>query len=276
MASSTLSLKSLRDTSTLKSEISLLETEKKDLIAKLEREKKLVKKLQEDLIEQKKDFDHLEKQFHHFADIEADFEALQQEIQLERLENLLTIEKLESQNNSTDKKSKEEVKELQKELKELKQLDPLRLKRQVVDLKKKTITQASENKAINTALVNTRKELKETSAEKDKLDFELKAALSESHSFWQSKDGKWALFETGLVLKDETAPKEEDDRLIRVRCMNLTTGTSILSKELIADGKEKDLASWHGQLEIPEEVSKEAGKRLKKIAADLDDEDLDD
>ncbi len=273
MASSTLSLKSLRDTSTLKSEISLLETEKKDFAAKLEREKKLVKKLQEDLLEQKKDFDHLEKQFHHFADIEADFEALQQEIQLERLENLLTIEKLESQNSSTDKKSNEEVKELQKELKELKKLDPVRLKRQVVDLKKKTITQGSENKTINTALISARKELKETTGEKDKLDSGLKAALSESHSFWQSKDGEWVLFETGLVLKDEDAPKNEEDRLIRVRCLNLTTGTSVLSNELITEGKEKDLASWYGDLEIPEEVSKEAGKRLKKIAADLEDED---
>jgi chromosome segregation ATPase len=273
MASSTLSLKSLRDTNTLKSEISLLENEKKDILAKLEREKKLVRKLQEDLIEQKKDFDHLEKQFHHFADIEADFEALQQEIQLERLENLLTIEKLESQNKTTDTKSKEEVKALQKELKELKKLDPVRLKRQIVDLKKKTNTQSSENKAINTALVNTRKELKETTAEKDKLDNELKAALSESHSFWESKDGAWALFETGLVLKDEDPPKDEEDQVIRVRCLNLTSGTSVLSKELISDGKEKDLASWFGELEIPEDVSKEAGKRLKKIATDLEDED---
>jgi chromosome segregation ATPase len=273
MASSTLSLKSLRDTSTLKSEISLLENEKNDFIAKLEREKKLVRKLQEDLLEQKKDFGHLEKQFHHFADIEADFEALQQEIQLERLENLLNIEKLETQNTSTDKKSKEEVKELQKELKELKKLDPVRLKRQVVDLKKKTITQASEKKAINTALVTTRKELKETTAEKDKFDSELKAALSESHSFWQSKDGEWVLIETGLVLKEEDAPKNEDDRVIRIRCLNLTTGTSVLSNELITEGKEKDLACWLGEMEIPEDVSKEAGKRLKKIAADLEDED---
>ncbi len=273
MASSTLSLKSLRDTNTLKSEISLLENEKKGFIAKLEREKKLVRKLQDDLVEQKKDFDHLEKQFHHFADIEADFEALQQEVQLERLENLLTIEKLETQNKATDKKSNEEVKGLQKELKELKKLDPVRLKRQIVDLKKKAITQASENKAINTALVNARKELKETTAERDSLDTELKAALSESHSFWQSKDGEWVLFETGLVLKDEDSPKDEEDRLIRVRCLNLAAGSSVLSKELIADGKEKDLASWYGELEIPEEVSKEAGKRLKKIAADLEDED---
>lgn len=273
MASSTLSLKSLRDTSTLKSEISLLENEKKDFIAKLEREQKLVKKLQDDLIEQKKDFDHLEKQFHHFADIEADFEALQQEIQLERLENLLNIERLETQNKSTDKKSKEEVKEIQKELKELKKLDPVRLKRQVVDLKKKTITQASENKAINTALVTARKELRETTTEKDKLDSELKGALSESHSFWQSKDGEWVLIETGLVLKGEDEPKDEDDRLIRVRCLNLTTGAAALSKELLTEGKAKDLVSWHGEMEIPEEVSKEAGKRLKKIAADLEDED---
>lgn len=273
MASSTLSLKSLRDTSTLKSEISLLEGEKDGYVAKLEREKKLVKKLQDDLVEQKKDFEHLEKQFNHFADIEAEYEGLQQEIQLERLENLLSTEKLETQNASTVKKAREEVKEIQKELKELKKLDPQRLKRQVTDLKKKTITQASDNKAVNTALVSTRKELKETTAEKEKLDIELKAALSESHSFWQSKDDEWALFETSLVLNKEKAPKNEEDKVIRVRCLNLKTGNSILSKALITEGKEKDLVSWHSELDIPEEVSKEAGKRLKKIAADLEDED---
>lgn len=273
MASSTLSLKSLRDSNTLKSEISLLEGEKKDYLAKLEREKKLVKKLQADLVEQKKDFEHLEKQFNHFADIEAEFEGLQQEVQLERLENLLSAEKVEAQNASVVKKSREEVKELQKELKELKKLDPVRLKRQVSDLKKKTITQASENKAINTALVTTRKELKETTAEKEQFDSELKAALSESHSFWQSEDKDWALFETSLVLKGEKAPKNEEDLVKRIRCLNLSTGNAILSKALITEGKEKDLVSWHSELDIPEEVSKEAGKRLKKIAADLEDED---
>ncbi len=272
MASSTLSLKSLRDTSTLKSEISLLEAEKKEFLTKLERDKKLVKKLQNDLVDQKKDFEHLEKQFNHFANIEADFEALQHEVQMERLENLLSTEKLGSQHTSTVKKSREEVNELQKELKEFKKLDPVRLKRQVVDLKKKTITQSSENKTINTALVSSRKELNETTAEKDKLDTELKAALSENHSFWQSKDGEWALFETGLVLKEEDAPADEEERLLRVRCLSLSNGSSILSKELIADGKNKDLVSWHSELDIPKEVSKEAGKRLNKIAADLEDE----
>jgi len=275
MASSTLSLKSLRDTNTLKSEISLLENKKKDLLAKLEREKKLVKKLQDDLVEQKKDFEHLEKQFNHFADIEADYDALQQEVQLERLENLLNAEKLETQNAALVKKAREELKELQKELKELKKLDPLRLKRQVTDLKKKTITQASENKAINTALVTIRKELKETTTERDRLESELKAALSESHAFWQSEDGEWALIETGLVLKSEDAPVNEEDRVIRIRCINLTTGSSVLSKELLTEGKDKDLVSWHGELDIPEDVSKEAGKRLKKIAADLEDEEDD-
>jgi chromosome segregation ATPase len=273
MASSTLSLKSLRDTNTLKSEISQLENEKKDFQAKLEREKKLVKKLQDDLVEQKKDFEHLEKQFHHFADIEAEFEALQHEVQMERLENLLNSEKVETQNVATVKKAREEIKDLQKELKELKKLDPVRLKRQVTDLKKKTITQANENKAVNTALVSTRKELKETTAEKDRLDAELKAALNESHAFWKSEDDEWALFETGLILKGEDKPATEDERVIRIRCINLTNGASALSNALITEGDDKDLVSWHSELDIPEKVSKEAGKRLKKIAADLEDED---
>ena len=270
-SSSTLSLKSLRVSNTLKSELSLLEGEKNDYVVKFEREKKLAKKLQDVLLEQKKDFEHLEKQFNHFADIEAAYEGLQQEVQLEKLENLLSTDKLEAQNASNIKKSREEVKEIQKELKELKKLDPIRLKRQVTDLKKKTITQTSENKSINTALISTRKELKETTVEKDKFNSELKATLSESHSFWKSKNKEWALFETSLVLKDEKAPKSKEDRLIRIRCINLSTGNSTLSKELI--DKDKNLVSWHSGMDIPEDISKEAGKRLKKIAGDLEDQD---
>ncbi len=270
MASSTLSLKSLRDTSTLKSEISKLEAEKDELLAQLEREKKLLKKQQDLLLEQKKDFEHLEKQFNHFADIEAEFEVLQQEIQLERLENLLNNEKVESLNAATIKKAKQESKELQQELKEFKKLDPIRLKRQVGDLKKKAITQASENKAVNNALVSARKELKEVSAEKENLDVSLKAALNETHFFWISKDSEWVLYETGIVLKDEEEPKEED-KLKRVRCVNLVTGASVLTKEI--DTEDNDKVVWFSELDMPEEVSKEAGKRLKQIASDLEDED---
>ncbi len=272
MASTTLSLKSLRDTNTLKSEISKLEAEKKDLLARLEREQKLVRKLQDDLLNQKKDFEHLEKQFDHFAGIEADYEALQQEVQMERLENLLSKEKVDTQSSSALKKARDEIKTLQQELKELKQLDPLRLKRQVVDLKKKNSTQAKENKSVNNALVAARKELKETTADKEKFEADLKNALAEKHAFWRSADAQWALFETSLVLKDEPEA-EDEDAVKRIRCLNLTNGVSVLSRELITDGKDKDKVSWFGDADIPEEVSLEAGKRLKAIAAEDEEDD---
>ena len=80
-----LSLKELRTSSVLKAEISRLEEEKNQLLEQLERQKQLEKKLRDDMLEHKKDFEHLEKQFEHFAGIEAEFEALQQKIQLERL-----------------------------------------------------------------------------------------------------------------------------------------------------------------------------------------------
>jgi chromosome segregation ATPase len=271
MASSTLSLKSLRDSSTLKSEISKLESEKKDLLGKLEREQKLVKKLQDDLISQKKDFEHLEKQFDHFAGIEADYEALQQEVQMERLENLLSKDKVENQSSSAIKKAREEIKTLQQELKELKQLDPQRLKRQVIDLKKKNTSQAKENKTVSAALVSARKELKETSAEKEGLQKELEKTLNEQHAFWQSKDGQWALFETGLLLKDESLA--ETKNMNRIRCLNRSTGSSILSKGLIEEDKDKDKVSWFTDTDIPEEVSIEAGKRLKAIATKSEEDD---
>jgi predicted nucleic acid-binding Zn-ribbon protein len=66
-----LSLKELRTSSVLKAEISKLEEEKTQLLDQLERMKQLEKKLRDDLLEQKKDFEHLERQFDHFAGIEA-------------------------------------------------------------------------------------------------------------------------------------------------------------------------------------------------------------
>ncbi|MDC0598783.1 hypothetical protein OAP18_02975 [Gammaproteobacteria bacterium] len=259
---SVLSLKELRDSSTLKTEIRSLEEEKQGLLNQLERQKQLELKLRDDLLNQKKDFEHLEKQFDHFADIEAEFDALQQEVQMERLERMIEDEKREIQQKNQLKKAKEDSKVIQDELKELKKLDPVRLKRQVGDLKKKSITQAAENKSINSALVSTRKELKETTAEKEQLEKDYKAAQNQSDFFWQSTEGEWLLFETGLILKDEKVEKGSEPK--RIQCLNTITGISVVSKEL----NDKDSATWHGDLEIPSDVSKEAGKRLKKIAAE--------
>jgi chromosome segregation ATPase len=265
----TLSLKELRTSSTLKTEIDQLNADKEQLREQIEHEKKIQLKLQDDLLDQKKDFEHLEKQFEHFADMEADYEALQHEVQMERLENMITGDKKDGQHKSVIKKAKDESSIIQRELKELKKLDPVRLKRQVSDLKKKAITQAAENKTVNKALVTARKELKEVSEEKDKFDTENKACIKQTDFFWESTKGDWLLFETGLILKDEKVEKGEEPK--RIRCLNTNTGISVVSKEIGTEGDDKDLALWCGDLEIPKDVSKEAGKRLKSIASDAED-----
>jgi chromosome segregation ATPase len=264
-----LSLKELRTSSVLKAEINRLEEEKNQLLEQLERQKQLEKKLRDDMVEQKKDFEHLEKQFEHFAGIEAEFEALQQKVQLERLEQLIEGDKKEALVKAQIKKIKDELKEAQDELKELKQLDPQRLKRQVTDLKKKTLQQATDNQSVNNALVAARKELKDTTTERDKLQAELKACRNSTDFFWQSVDGIWTLYESTTVLKDEKVA--DADKYKRIRCMNTATGVSLLSK----GRDDKDRAEWLGDIEIPEEVSIEAGKRLLSIAAELEEESKD-
>ena len=261
-----LSLKELRTSSVLKADISRLEEEKNQLLEQLERQKQLEKKLRDDMLEHKKDFEHLEKQFEHFAGIEAEFEALQQKVQLERLEQLIEGDKKDVLLKAQIKKIKDELKEAQDELKELKQLDPQRLKRQVTDLKKKTLQQATDNQSVNNAHVAARKELKDTTTEKDKLESELKASRNSTDFFWQSIDGTWTLYESTTVLKDEKVT--DPDKYKRIRCMNTVTGMSALSY----GRDDKDKAEWLGNLEIPEEVSVEAGKRLLSIAAELEEE----
>jgi len=259
-----LSLKELRTSSVLKAEVSKLEEERIQLLEQLERSKQVEIKLREDLLEHKKDFEHLERQFDHFAGVEAEFEALRQQIQLEKLEQLIDGDKKDNVLNNQLKKTRDELKVALDELKELKQLDPERLKRQVADLKKKTQQQAADNLALNNALVKSRKELKDLTTEKEKADSELKASRNGTDFFWQSVEGTWVLYECTIVLKDETVADPE--KFKRILCLHTTTGMSALS-----NGKdEDDKAQWLGSLEIPQDVSVEAGKRLLSIAAELE------
>ena len=263
-----LSLKELRTSSALKAEIKKLEEEKQQLLEQMDRQKKMEQKLRDDIVSHKKDFEHLEKQFDHFAGLEADYEALQQELAMERLEKLVANDKQGNKADSQLKKLRDELVQVQGELKELKKLDPQRLKRQVTDLKKKNQDQAKDNKNLNTALVAERKEVRELTAAKEKLEQELEAASKETDQFWQSADGIWALYETGLVLKNEDAGEDPRNR---IRALNRETGVSVVSSALGDDDK----AVWLGGIEIPEAISVEAGKRLKKIAAEAEEEDDD-
>jgi hypothetical protein len=259
-----LSLKELRTSSVLKVEIAKLEEERTQLLDQLERARQVEKKLREDLLEQKKDFEHLEKQFDHFAGIETEYEALQQQIQLEKLEQLITGDQKEAATNAQLKKLRDDYKEAADELKELKKLDPERLKRQVADLKKKTQQQATDNQNLNTALVKARKELKDITTEKEKSDADLKASRSGTDFFWQSVEGTWVLYECSIVLKDEAIA--DPDKFKRIRCLHTVTGMSALT-----NGKDdNDNALWLGTLEVPDDVSVEAGKRLLSIAAELE------
>jgi hypothetical protein len=271
-----LSLKELRSSSALKAEIAKLEQEKVQLQEQLERQKLLEKKLRDDLLEQKKDFEHLEKQFEHFAGIESEFEALQQQVQMDKLEQLVDGDKKDSLMKKEVEKVRANLKEVQEELRELKALDPQRLKRQVGELKEKNREQANDNQNINKALVAARKELKEVTTTKETLDAELKACRAATDFFWQSADGSWALFEVTARLKDETV--DDAATFKRIRVMNLVTGMSALSaahKEGADSANSADSpykAEWLGTLEVPEDVSVEAGKRLLSIAAELDDD----
>lgn len=262
-----LSLKELRSSSALKAEIAKLEQDIAQLQEQLERQKLVEKKLREDLVEQKKDFEHLEKQFEHFAGLEADYEALQQQVQMERLEQLVEGDKKEAAAKKEIDRLRSQLKEVQEELRELKALDPQRLKRQVADLKEKNREQSNDNQNLNKALVAARKDLKEATAAKDALDAELKAARAATDFFWQSADGTWALFEVTARLKDETVDNAENFK--RIRVMNLVTGMSALSA---AHEKGAEKATWLGTLDVPDDVSVEAGKRLLSIAAELDDD----
>ena len=265
-----LSLKEIRTSSALKEEIKKLEDDILGLREQLDRQKKVEQKLNDDILSHRKDFEHLEKQFNHFAGLEADYEALQQELQMERLEKLIQNDQEDNKSTHQIKKVKEDLSKVQTELKELKKLDPQRLKKQVTDLKKKNLDQSKDNKNLNSALVSERKEVKELTADKTRLEAEVEAASKQLNFFWQSEDETWALFETALVLKDE---EEKEDSLNRIQCLNRATGASVVSTALGEDEKATWSFEFSSPNDIPEEVSIEAGKRLKHIAAEAEEED---
>jgi chromosome segregation ATPase len=256
-----LSLKELRTSSVLKAEISKLQEDIAQLLDQQERQKQVEKKLREDLLDQKKDFDHLEKQFDHFAGMEAEFEALQQEVAMERLEQMVDSDKKDTQLKNHMQKLRDELKTANDELKELKQLDPLRLKRQVTDLKKKTLEQASDNQSLNKSLVAARKDLREMTQKHDAVELQLKACQRGQDFFWQSVDSEWVLYERCIVLPDEKVDDAETYK--RIWCLNTKSGLSTLS----VSKDDNDLAVWITDLDIPKQVSEQAGKRLLKIAS---------
>lgn len=261
---SVISLKDIRSNSTIKEQLRKVELEKQDLEKQLDFQKKVESKLREDIAENKKDFEHLEKQFVHFAGLEAEFDELQQQLQMERLEKLVETGKSDDQSTEQLDKARAELKQTQDELKELKKLDPHRLKRQVTDLKKKSATQATENKNINKALVSARKELREMTSEKEKTTRELEACRKGLDYFWQSEDKEWVLYETDQRLMSD---KDGDNTIpTAVKCLHTGTGQTWLSREIDADGK----AVWMAEGDIPEAVTTEAGKRHNKIAADAE------
>ena len=55
-------------------------------------------------------------------------------------------------------------------------------------------------------------------------------------------------------------------------CLNRDTGVSVVSASLGDDDK----AVWLGDIDIPDDISIEAGKRLKNIAAEAEDEEDED
>lgn len=264
---SVISLKDIRSNNSLKDQMRKLELEKEELEKQLDFQKKVEAKLRDDIVSHKKDFEHLEKQFEHFAGLEQDYEELQNTLQMERLEKLISNES-ETDDKSSEQldKAKTELKKTQDELKELKKLDPQRLKRQVADLKKKSATQAGENKNLNKALVSARKELRDMTQEKEQFSQDLDASRRGTDYFWQSEDAAWQLYESKLLIKDED-PKA-DDTPSSIVCLNTSTGTRYLSREL----DDKELAVWLEAADIPEQVSIEAGKRHKKIATEAEEE----
>lgn len=262
---SVISLKEIRSNSSLKEKLSKVELEKDELQKQLDFQKKVELKLREDIVSQKKDFEHLEKQFEHFAGLEADFEELQNTLAMERLERMIDSDKVDDKSNDLLDKTREDLKKTQSELKELKKLDPQRLKRQVADLKKKSATQAEDNRNINKALVTARKELRDMTAEKDKLSLELEACRKGLDFFWQSQDRQWVLYDTDQRMLDDDEKKDKLPK--RVKCLHTTTGRSWLSVEQ----DDKGQAIWFGEGDIPAEVTEEAGKRHQKNATEAED-----
>ncbi len=168
---------------------------------------------------------------------------------IDRLEALIAVDKKAAKTESELGKVRLELRETSAELKKLKALDPVRMKRNLADTKKKLVTKNSEIKARNAELLQVRKQLREA------ID-ELNQSQNKIDQFFTSSCGQWQLFFTGFQFPDE----KPDLDSVRIRCLNRFTGTSVIASTL--DG---DSVVWSDDINVPAAVAKRAAEELRKL-----------
>lgn len=141
-------------------------------------------------------------------------------------------------------KSQEKNKEIDRERKQLKALDPARLKKNVQKLKDKI----SESQEVKGRYESRIKILEE---EYEKMRYSIKALMREVDMFYLSEDKKWGLRLTQFKFPDEKGKK---NIMMRIRCLNLETGTSVIA---VAHDEQHNV-HWSDDIGVPDEVSKEA------------------
>lgn len=194
------------------------------------------------------------------ASLEEEVSALREEQKSSVIQRLEAFGKLEGSQAKLKKALNDEVaknKKLLSEIKELKMLNPERLKKNLAEQKNKT-------RGLQKTVAEQKKETKATRAtvgiykeRAEKMEMALNVCLDERDGFYFSDDNRWQLRLTGFRFPGEP----ESNRVLRIRCLDGETGTSVL-----ADHKDdKGLAIWSGDIGIPEDISIRAAQEMDSL-----------
>lgn len=215
-----------------------------------------------ELFQLKKNLEKSEAKYLKLHDESEDTLALNRKLELQSLVDVKNTRSAETKANKQQKEwetMKSRLSVTEKELKELKSLNPVSLKKNLVKQKQKV----AEQLKLLTKLTSDNKILKSGKAESDaKLTNALTSLdrmLCETDGFWGSDDDRWHLRMCAFKFADEEESTPED--VVRIRCLDRKTGTSVLGIEVDEDGK----AVWSSDIGVPDEMSFQAAKEIESL-----------
>ncbi|OMH39767.1 hypothetical protein [Motiliproteus sp. MSK22-1] len=203
-----------------------------------------------ELSECKKENQQLTETSRHLNNKILNWEQLEQERSIQRLEQFSAMEAKTSAKDAEIEKLKVAQKELNAELKKAKALNPERLNRQNKDLQKR-IAEGKEGSArLSEQLRKVKAELKELKAEN---------AKPAPEPLYRSEDGLFELRNDNFNGSKDAA--NSDSKSLKLYAVDAATGATVIAEGL----NDADQVEWISSNAVPDDVTSQAAIIIKKM-----------
>jgi len=242
-----------------KAYVSELETKVQGLDAEISNLKSLLQAAEDntaagadELSEAKQEIRQLVETSRHLNNKVLNWEQLEQERSIQRLEQFTAVEAKSSAKDAEINKLKNRQKELSAELKKAVALNPERLNRQNKDLKKRLAESKESATHINEQLRKSKSELKELKAENAK----------QIEPLYRSEDGVFEL--RNAQFDDAADAANNDSKAPKVYAVDNESGAIVIAEGL----NDADQVEWISSKAVPEDVTNQAAIIIKKMLED--------